>query len=198
VRTGRFYDYDARRYPLARFTAVDFSEVAIEVANSKLRGAGQSIEFLVHDAERLGLGSHTYDYIVSCECLEHVPHPDKMATEITRCLKPLGGFILSTENYFNGMILAWISSWLRNKPFNSGSGVQPHENFFLYWRVRQILESAGLKIVHMESSHFQWLLLPRVAPKKLCTEDFGKALLRRFFRPFGRHFTYQGFRPDIC
>jgi hypothetical protein len=119
-----------------------------------------------------------------------------MAKEIARVLKPDGGFVITTENYFNGMLIGWLKAWLSKQPFNSGSGTQPHENFFLFWRVRKILEAAGLQVENMASNHFQWLLLPRVAPDRLRTDDFQNPRLNRLFRPFGRHFTFYGRTPD--
>jgi hypothetical protein len=113
---------------------------------------------------------------------------------VARCLKREGSFVITTENYFNGMILAWIKSWLSKQPFNSGSGVQPRENFFLFWRVRRIIEKAGLTVTHMESNHFTWLLLPGFAPDRFFIEDFSRSALKRVFRPFGRHFTYRGIK----
>jgi hypothetical protein len=119
-----------------------------------------------------------------------------MAREIHRVLSIGGHFLLTTENYFNGMTLAWLRSWLTRTPFNSGSGVQPHENYFLFWRVKRMLERAGLSIKHMESSHQQWLLLPGVGPSKLCTTQLRNATLARLCRPFGRHFTFVGTRSE--
>jgi hypothetical protein len=117
-----------------------------------------------------------------------------MMSSISRCLKPGGHFIITTENYFNGMILAWIKSWFTKQPFNSGSGIQPRENFFLFWKVRSTIESAGLSVTQMESNHFVWLLLPGFAPNTFFTEDFRNPLLKRAVRPFGRHFTFQGIK----
>ena len=191
---GDFSLWLARKYPLAAITGIDFSDSAITVALAKLSDHNVNLQFLVDDAENLSFPAEMFDYIISCECLEHVTHPEKVAREMARVLKPNGSFILTTENYFNGMLLAWLVSWLKGKPLDSGSGLQPIEHFFLWWRVKKILEYGGLRIEHMESNHFQWLLLPRTAPNKLCTEDFGSAFLKRFFRPFGRHFTFRGSR----
>jgi ubiquinone/menaquinone biosynthesis C-methylase UbiE len=191
---GDFSLWLAQKYPLAAVTGIDFSDSAIAVALAKLSRRSLSLRFLVDDAENLNFPAETFDYIISCECLEHVPHPEKMVREMARVLKPGGKFILTTENYFNGMLLAWLNSWLKGKPMSSGCGLQPVEHFFLWWRVKKILERGGLRVEHTESNHFQWLLLPRTAPSKLCTEDFAGVFWKRVFRPFGRHFTYQGSR----
>lgn len=192
---GDFSLWLGRKYPGASITGIDFSDSAIAVANGKLAGGAlKNVCFAVDDAEKLKFPAAAFDYVVSCECLEHVPHPEAMAQEIRRVLKPSGHFILTTENYFNGMVLGWIVAWWRQTKYDSGSGAQPRENFFLWWRVRRILERGGLKVERMESNHFQWLLLPRIAPARLCTEDFESPLWKRAFRPFGRHFTYQGSR----
>ncbi|MEN3368661.1 MAG: 2-polyprenyl-6-hydroxyphenyl methylase / 3-demethylubiquinone-9 3-methyltransferase [Verrucomicrobiota bacterium] len=190
--SGSFSLLLAARYPEAKITAVDFSERAIEAALDRQRQAGTRIEFMVKDAQRLTFPDGRFDFVFSCECLEHLPEPGRMCQEIARVLKPRGEWILTTENYFNGMVLAWLMSIAKRRHFDSGSGVQPHENFFLFWRVRRMVEQAGLEIRHMESNHFQWLLLPRVAPDKLRTDDFQTPFLRRLLRPFGRHFTFKG------
>lgn len=192
---GDFAIWLAQKFPRAVIRAVDFSESAIAVARERARAAGVTVDFRVDDAEKLTRGPGTTDFLISCECLEHVPHPDRMAAELCRVLKPGGRFILTTENYFNAMTLAWLVAKWRGRAFDSGSGTQPHENYFLFWRVRRILEQAGLRVTDMESNHFQWLLLPRVAPDKLHTEDFRSPFWKRLCRPFGRHFTFIGLRP---
>lgn len=192
---GDFAMWLSNKYPQAEVVAIDFSKAAIQVAQSRAVATASTVNFKVDDAQKLSFEECSFDYVISCECMEHVPIPVQMAQEIYRVLRPGGQFILTTENYFNGLILAWIKTWLLRTPFNSGSGVQPHENFFLFWKVKKILEQSGLKVKHMESNHFQWLLLPRTDPAKMTTEDFANPRLRRFFRPFGRHFTFCGVRP---
>lgn len=192
---GDFSLWLGRKYPRASITGIDFSESAIDVARGKLTSHTlENVRFRVGDAQKLDVPAATFDHVISCECLEHVPDPEAMAQEICRVLKPSGRFILTTENYFNGTVLAWIIAWWRQHQYDSGSGVQPHENFFVWWRVKKILEREGLRVEHMESNYFQWLLLPRIAPARLCTQDFKSPFWKRVFRPFGRHFTYQGCR----
>ena len=192
---GDFAVWLAGKFSQTEVNAVDFSVEAIHIAKSRAVSSGALVKFAVNDAESLAFRDCSFDYVISCECMEHVADPFRMASEIYRVLRPGGRFILTTENYFNGMILAWLQTWLLGKPFDSGSGVQPRENFFVFWKVENILRKGGLTVESRESNHFQWLLLPRIDPNKLCTNDFTSPFLKSLFRPFGRHFTFCGMRP---
>ncbi|HEY4109837.1 class I SAM-dependent methyltransferase [Puia sp.] len=188
---GNFSQLVKKKNPAVRLTAVDISEVAIEAA----RKAPNGIRFQVADAENLAFPDASFDFIFSCETMEHLPHPERLPMEIFRLLRPGGKFIITTENYFNGMTMVWLKTWLKKEPFDSGSGAQPHENYFLFFRVASMIRKSGLKLTHTESNHFQWLMLPGVNPAKLCTQDFASPFLKKFFKPFGRHYTYSGSKP---
>ena len=191
---GEFGRWLAARHPHNEITCVDFSSDAIDIANRAAADRHPNLKFEVADATALRFADSSFDIVVSCECIEHVLRPEAMASEIRRVLHADGAFYLTTENYFNGMILMWIRTWITGLPIDTGSGIQPHENFFLFWRVRRMLERSGLRVEHTESDHFQWLMLPRVSPGKLCTADFENPALKRFFKPFGRHFLFAGSR----
>lgn len=187
---GKFLSLISKKYKSAILLGLDFSESAITIANQKR--ANTNLKFIVSDAQNINLPSNNFDLIISCETLEHIPEPQKMAKEIFRLLKPNGKFILTTENYFNGMYLAWLQTWLTKKPFNSGSGVQPLENFFTFWKVNSILSQSGLIVKKTLSNHYQWLLLPGIDPRRLRTDKFNFSLLNKIFKPFGRHYTFIG------
>lgn len=194
---GDFAIWLATKYPQAQVSAVDVSDAAIDIAKSRANQLGAIVNFTTDNAESVSFQDYSFDFVISCECMEHVADPLRMAKEIYRVLRPGGGFILTTENYFNGMLLAWLKTWILGKPFDSGSGLQPRENFFVFWRVNKILCNSGLEVQTMESNHFQWLLLPRTDPAKLCTKRFTSPFLNGLFRPFGRHFTFCGKRPRL-
>lgn len=198
IGTGRgaFAIWMAQQYPEANILGTDFSENAITIAQSKLSAQLPNLSFEVADAERLPYKNHVFDVVITCETLEHVLHPQKMCSEMYRVLKPGGIFILTTENYFNGMFLAWLKSWITGARFNSGSGVQPHENFFIFFKVARYLKKAGFVLTHTESNHYQWLLLPGVNPSTLCTKELRNPFWKKIFRPFGRHYTYVGIKPN--
>jgi 2-polyprenyl-3-methyl-5-hydroxy-6-metoxy-1,4-benzoquinol methylase len=192
---GEFAVWLAEQMPTVRMSAIDFSEVSVGLAKDRAANAGVKVDFRRDDAQSLSFPDDHFDHVVSCECLEHVLLPGKMAFEIFRVLKPGGKFCLTTENYLNGMLIAWAHCWLTGRPFNSGSGVQPHENFFLFWRVLRLLRSVGLAVDATESCHVQWLLLPGVDPGRLCTDRFTGSWARFLAKPFGRHFSFFGHKP---
>lgn len=190
--SGFFAKLLLQRFPKIQLTAIDISDHAIEMAKRNFEG----INFQVGDAQHLQFENSSFDFVISCETLEHLAIPGEMLKEIHRVLKPNGRFIITTENYFNGMILLWLKHWIQNKPFNSGSGVQPHENFFTFFIVKKMIRQQSLKLTHTESNHFQWLLLPGFSPDKLCTMDFKNPFLKKICKPFGRHYTYCGTKQD--
>src|SRR5438477_9484053 len=71
---GDFARLLGRRYPSAKITATDFSVTAIETARSKLP-SDSNVRFEVADAQNLPFDEDLFDYIISCECLEHVESP---------------------------------------------------------------------------------------------------------------------------
>lgn len=192
---GEFAVWLAETSENVQITGVDFSSAAIEIAKQRTIPANATVRFSVGDAQRLAFPDNAFDWVVSCECMEHVPAPRAMAAEIFRVLKSGGKFCLTTENYFNGMLVAWLRCWATRQPFNSGSGVQPIENFSVFFQVQRYLHDAGLIVDRTASSHYQWLLLPRIDPAKLCTYQFKRGWLRRFAKPFGRHFSFFGHKP---
>jgi len=192
---GEFAVWLASAVPGIRITGVDFSASAIQIAQRRVAISSKPVHFITGDAQCLAFADNSFDWIVSCECLEHVPHPSKMAAEMFRVLKRGGRFCLTTENYLNGMLLAWLQCCVTGRPFNSGSGVQPLEQFFVFPQVKGYLKRAGLVVERSESTHYQWLLLPGIDPARLCTPRFKKGWARAIAKPFGRHFSFFGYKP---
>lgn len=192
---GSFAIWLAGREPRFDIVAVDFSDTAIDIARERALRRGAKVKFDVADAEALPFGDDTFDIVISCECMEHVQHPRVMAGEISRVLRSGGRFCLTTPSQLNGMLIGWAHAWLTGRKFNSGAGVQPRENFYFFWTVKRYLRAAGLSVDRVESSTYQWLLLPRVAPAKLCTKQFTHSWARVLAFPFGLHFSYFGSKP---
>ena len=169
---GEFAVWLAAQRPDFEITAMDFSAAAIEIARERACACGCQVTFEQGDAEAIPFPDASFDIVISCECMEHVPSPPKMARELARVLKPGGRLCLTTPSQLNGTMLAWAHAWVTGRPYNSGAGVQPRENFYFFWSVKSYLRDAGLTVDRMESSIFQWLLLPGVDPAKLRTVNF--------------------------
>ena len=175
----------------ADITGLDFSTESIRIANSKKeKFKATTSKYLVGDAQSLPFADEVFDYVVSCECLEHVPDPQKMIYELYRVVKKKGIVILTTENYSNAY--AYYIPYLKliGKPYNSGSSVQPIEHFFVYWRVKKKFLKAGFSSVKSFSKQYVMLLLPATSPLRFTIQDVKNKLARQLLKPFGRRFTY--------
>lgn len=179
-------------------TAVDFSPAAINVAQERKRRHFPdtvNIEFACTNAENLDFSDSSFDLLVSCECLEHLPTPKNAIREFFRVLKPGGRLVLTTENYSNGMIIPWLMCGLLNRPFNSGAGVQPIEQFFLFWRVKRMMMRAGFFVDTMLGHHHVFFILPKMHPHTFVVEKFSNAFLQRLLLPLARHIAFHARKP---
>jgi len=179
----------------ATVTAVDFAPVAIEMARARAAAHAETVDFRAADAQNLPFPDESFDLLFSCECLEHLPDPAQALREMTRVLRPGGQLMLTTENYSNAMLLAWVVAWWRREPFNSGSVAQPIEQFFLFWRVRRMLREAGLRVRRMIGAHHVFLLLPRFHPHTFVRERFRWPFFAWLFRSWARHVSFLAEKP---
>ena len=178
----------------ARVVGTDFSTKAIEIAHKRQLAQKSLAKFLVADAQSLPFADKSFDLVVSCECLEHIPKPEKALAEMYRVLKPNGKLVLTTENYSNGMLVYWLLSWFKRKPFNSGNGVQPIEHFFLYWRVLRMMRKVGFTPGRILGAHYVFFVIPGIHPHTFVRERIGSAWFARLFRPFARHMSFELFK----
>ncbi|HVT44392.1 MAG TPA: class I SAM-dependent methyltransferase [Thermoanaerobaculia bacterium] len=177
----------------AEVVALDASREALELGKERARERGVDVQFILGNAEETGLASSAFDLVISCECLEHVDSPRRMATELHRICKPGGRCIITTPSYLNAELLSWAVALLRRKQYSH----QPRDNFFLFFRVKRMLQKAGFSVIDTDSRYFRFLLLPRVDPDRLRVLEFESSMLNRLFRPFGLHFLFDLEKPRI-
>ncbi len=188
---GDFSNYLALKRKADNILGLDFSTESIKIAEEKKKVFGaQGSSFMVGDAQNISLPDNSFDIIVSCECLEHVPEPQKMVSEIYRLLKPGGKVVLTTENYFNAYAYHRLYLKMIGRPFDSGSGVQPLENFFFFWQVSGMFRKAGFKTLETDSSEYVMLLLPGTDPATFTINEVKSKLMKGVMKPFGRRMTY--------
>jgi ubiquinone/menaquinone biosynthesis C-methylase UbiE len=177
---------------LKKFNAVihgtDFSDSAISIAKAKAALTQVNISFTVADAQNLPFPDSSFDVLYSCECLEHIPDPQKALDEMFRVLRTNGMAVITTENYSNGMLALWIKSWLTKKPFNSGDEVQPIEHFFLFWKVLKMMRGSGFRVKEFKGWHYVFLILPR--GKNWIINRIHNKTAKWLFKPFARHMTF--------
>jgi ubiquinone/menaquinone biosynthesis C-methylase UbiE len=74
----------------ARYTGIDLTEAAIELARKRFELSGLEGEFRVADAEKLDFADNSFDRVYSHGVLHHTPDTARAVTEIHRVLKPGG------------------------------------------------------------------------------------------------------------
>jgi len=79
----------------AQYTAADIASGILEVAKKKLIEHKHKISFEIQDIKNMPYENNSFDLIICCEVLEHVPEPQKGLTEIFRVLKPNGFAVVS-------------------------------------------------------------------------------------------------------
>ena len=96
--------------------------------NGKVKVENSKITWQTEDIQRLSFDNESFDTIISCETIEHVPIP-KALSEIYRVLKPGGRFFLTCPNYFNLFGLWCVYRKIIGKPYTEGG--QPYVNYIL-------------------------------------------------------------------
>jgi DNA-binding transcriptional MerR regulator len=92
----------AERSPGARLTAIDLSQDSIDAARQRVRAAGlPDVTFVKTDVYTLPhargpLSAATFDHVVVCFLLEHLPHPGEALERLRAMIKP-GGTITVIE-----------------------------------------------------------------------------------------------------
>jgi 2-polyprenyl-6-hydroxyphenyl methylase/3-demethylubiquinone-9 3-methyltransferase len=84
-------------------TGIDPSEASLRSAVRHARTGGLDIRYMKGSGESLPYPAHAFDVVFCCDVLEHVRDLPKVISEISRVLKPGGGFCYDTFNR------TWIS-----------------------------------------------------------------------------------------
>jgi len=129
--------------------AADFSSAAI--VKGRLFAAGEAlgpIRWEVADAQSLGHPDGSFDTVISCETIEHLPNPRAAVAEFCRVLKPGGRLLLTTPNYVGPMGLYRAYARVIGCPYTEEG--QPINNFMLLPRLVNWVRRAGLRVVAVD------------------------------------------------
>ncbi|TRZ76482.1 MAG: class I SAM-dependent methyltransferase [Deltaproteobacteria bacterium] len=136
-------------------TVSDISEKLAREAGQKL-----NVPWMQQDACALNIPDNSFDVVISSECIEHTPDPERALCEMTRVLKP-GGLIVVTSPNKAWYPVLWLSMVTGVRRFAG------RENWLFPSAAARILKSEGVREVHLDGCHlFPWQipLAKRILP----------------------------------
>jgi 2-polyprenyl-3-methyl-5-hydroxy-6-metoxy-1,4-benzoquinol methylase len=165
----------------------DFSESAIGIAKEKLLrdpALADRVTYVQADAQNLPFNEGSFDVVVSCETIEHVPDPRAAVREMYRVCKPGGLLYLTTPNYLNFMGLYLIYAKVVHPGLKSS---QPLDRRHLFPQVRQHVTKAGWKIMRTDGTVHQFPFIPRRNPVQFPSLETNHTI-RKLLSPFAYHY----------
>jgi len=167
-------------------TGCDFSAAALHATRSKLCNNGQppAVTLVQGDAQSLPFAANSFDVLVSCETIEHLPNVQAALLEMFRVTRPGGRLFLTTPNYFNFMGLYEIYARFRHPARQDD---QPFDRRQWFPQVHRWIRRAGWTILRTDGTVHQFPLLPGRNPVRWHALESSRAL-RKLLSPFA--YTY--------
>jgi ubiquinone/menaquinone biosynthesis C-methylase UbiE len=145
--------------------AADFSSSAVRKGKAFADDLHlASIGWEVLDAQSLGHRDASFDTVISCETIEHLPRPRAALREFWRVLKPAGRLFLTTPNYLGPMGAYRGYLRLMGRPYTEEG--QPINNFMLLPRTVRWIGRAGFTISSVDAAG-HYLPFPGRPPREL-------------------------------
>ncbi|MGI9069210.1 MAG: class I SAM-dependent methyltransferase [Pyrinomonadaceae bacterium] len=158
--------------------ASDFSATAVGKGKDFAAQHGVTgVTWKVGDIQCLDHEDASFDTVISCETIEHVPDPRRALNELARVLKPGGRLFLTTPNYLGVMGLYRLYLRLTGRRFTEEG--QPINNFTILPWTRQWVASTGLHVTKVDAvGHY--LLTPGRLPIELPIFNNPRIVMRWF------------------
>jgi len=130
--------------------AADFSTSAVAKGRAFAQEvAVEAIRWEVADAQALCHADASFDTVISCETVEHLPRPSEAVVEFARILRPGGRLLLTTPNYMGPMGAYRGYARLVGRPYREEG--QPINRFTTIPRTLSWIRSAGLSVHGVEA-----------------------------------------------
>ena len=170
----------------ARVTGCDFSHVAVRVGDRKLRAGNDhaAVTFIQGDAQNLPFADDSFDLVISCETIEHLPDAPRGLREMLRVCRPGGRLLLTTPNYANFMGLYELYSSVRHPGRKDD---QPFDRRQWFPQIRKFVSGAGWKILRSDGTVHQFPFLPGRNPIRWKALESNRTV-RKLLSPLA--FTY--------
>jgi len=170
----------------AHVIGCDFSFSALCVGREKVRPleTGATPGFVQGDAQALPFCDESFDMVVSCETIEHVPDVLGALREMWRVSRTGGRLFLTTPNYANLMGLYDVYSRLRHPAHKDD---QPFDRRQWFLQVRQWVSKAGWKILRSDGTVHQLPIVPGHNPIALPFLE-SNHFIRKMLSPLSYHY----------
>lgn len=172
----------------ARVTGCDFSWVALCAGRSKLLESGTGELLVQGDAQRLPFADASFDLVISCETIEHVPDVTSALQEMHRVSRSGARLLLTTPNYLNFMGLYELYSILRHPDRRSD---QPFDRRQWFLQIRNWVRRAGWTIQSSDGTVHQFPIVPGRNPVRIQSLERNRTV-RRLLSPFALHYFVVG------
>jgi len=180
----------------AHMAGCDFSFTALRVGLSKLHENGlnrSSTRLVQGDAQRLPFADASFDVVISCETIEHVPDAQGAVSEMYRVARPDGRLLLTTPNYLNFMGVYELYSLLRH-PHRKDD--QPFDRRQWVPQIRRYIRRAGWIISDSDGTVHQFPFIPGRNPVAFPKLEYNRTI-RRLLSPFAYHYFVAARKPGI-
>jgi ubiquinone/menaquinone biosynthesis C-methylase UbiE len=176
-------------------TGCDFSFVAVSVAETKVRAADKRppVTFLQGDAQNLPFADDSFDLVISCETIEHLPDASKALREMFRVSRPGGKLLLTTPNYANFMGLYELYSLFRHPGRKDD---QPFDRRQWFPQIRKFVRGAGWTILRTDGTVHQFPFVPGRGPIRLIFLESSRTL-RKLLSPLALHYFVVAEKKEI-
>jgi ubiquinone/menaquinone biosynthesis C-methylase UbiE len=166
---------------------VDFSATALQIARDNLEhypALEERITYVQADVQDLPFGDDSFDAIVSCETVEHLPDPTVAVREMFRVCSPGGRLYLTTPNYLNLMGLYELYAAVRHPGRRSS---QPLDRRYVFTQVRRFVTRAGWKILRTDGTVHQFPFIPGHNPVRFAWLERSR-VIRKLLSPCALHY----------
>ena len=167
-------------------TGCDFSFAALRVARTRLGGAAvdSPATLTQGDAQSLPFADNSFDLVVSCETIEHLPDVRAAVREMHRVTRPGGKLLLTTPNYVNFTGLYFLYSLMRHPDQKDD---QPFDRRQWFPQIHRYVRGAGWRILRTDGTVHQFPLLPGRAPTRLDALESSR-VVRKLLSPLALHY----------
>jgi ubiquinone/menaquinone biosynthesis C-methylase UbiE len=177
-------------------TGCDFSHTALRAASAKFAAAeaAPSAALIEADAQNLPFADDSFDLLVSCETVEHLPDIQRGFCEMHRVTRPGGKLFLTTPNYVNFMGLYELYAKLRHADRKYD---QPFDRRQWFAQILSYVRRAGWINLRTDGTVHQFPFLPGHSPLRLEVLERNRTV-RKLLSPFALHYFVMAQKKDIA